>query len=91
MFSKQKGELSNSQRQAIIKLLEKNDRDRRFIKNWRPISLLNIDIKIFNKALASKLKKCLPTIIKSDQTAYVAGRFIGESARQISDILELSK
>ena len=92
MLSKQKGELSStSQRQAIIKLLEKGDRDKRFLKNWQPISLLNIDVKLLNKALASKLRNTLPSIIKSDQTAYVKGRFIGESARQISDILEVTK
>ena len=39
MEAKVKKELSASQRQAIIKLLEKMDKDRRFIKNWRPISL----------------------------------------------------
>ena len=88
-FSNQ--ELSTSQRQAIIKLLEKKDRDRRYIKNWRPISLLNIDVKLLNKTLASKLKQVLPAIIHSDQTAYVSGRFIGESTRLISDILETTK
>ena len=40
------------------------------------------------KALASKIKPVLSSIIKSDQTAYVNGRFIGESARLISDIIE---
>ena len=34
--------LSTSQRQAIIKIIEKKDKDKRFIKNWRPISLLNV-------------------------------------------------
>ena len=42
-------ELSISQRQAVIKLLEKKDRDKRLIKNWRPISLLNTDLKAFQK------------------------------------------
>ena len=28
------GELSTSQKPAIIKLIEKKDRDKRFIKNW---------------------------------------------------------
>ena len=91
MLSKQKGELSSSQRQAVIKLLEKKDREKRFLKNWRPISLLNIDVKLLNKSVAYKLRKTFPSIIKSDQTAYVPGRFIGESARQISDILEVTK
>ena len=91
MEAKVKKELSSSQRQAIIKLLEKLDKDRRFIKNWRPISLLNIDVKILNKALAKKLKKVLSTIVNANQTAYVEGRFIGEATRLISDILEVSK
>ena len=30
------GELSISQKQAVIKLIEIKDRDQRFIKNWRP-------------------------------------------------------
>ena len=35
--AKEKGQLSISQRQAVIKLIEKKDRDKRYIKNWRPI------------------------------------------------------
>ena len=89
-YSFQVGKLSISQRQAIIKLLEKRDKDKRFISNWRPISLLNVDTKIISKCLAARLIPILPTIISSDQTAYVSGRFIGESTRLISDILEVS-
>ena len=55
--AKEKGILSTSQRQAIIKLIEKKDRDKRFIQNWRPISLLNGDLKIISKALSEKLQK----------------------------------
>ena len=82
--------LSSSQRQAIIKLLEKREKDKRFINNWRPISLLNVDTKIISKAIANKLKSILPSIISHDQTAYVKGRFICESTRLISDILEIT-
>ena len=82
--------LSISQRQAAIKLIEKKDRDKRYIKNWKPVSLLNVDKKIFPKATSNKLKAVLPTLISSEQTAYVKNRFIGESGKLISDVIELS-
>ena len=75
--------------QAVIKFIEKNDRDKRQIKNWRRISLINVDVKIISKAQAAKLKKTFPKIISSNQTAYVNKRCISESGRQISDIIEV--
>ena len=80
--------LGSSQRQAVIKLSTKKDKDKKFIENWRPISLLKVDTKILSKVLASRLKPTLPSIISHDQTAYVPGRFIGESVRLVSDIIE---
>ena len=85
------GELSASQKQAVIALIEKKDRDKQYIKNWRPISLLNVDAKIISKILATRLKKVISQLISSDQTAYVSGRFIGESVRLTSDVLEYMK
>ena len=41
--------------EAIIKLIEKKDRDKRFVQNCRPMSLLNADLKIISKALSEKL------------------------------------
>ena len=83
------GELSISQRQAIIKLIEKKERDKKFVKNWRPISLLNVDLKIIFKVLATRFKKVISSLISSNQIAYVNGRFISEGGRLISDILEI--
>ena len=90
MQAQSSGQLSASQRQAIIRLIEKKDKDKKLIKNWRPISLLNTDLKIVSRALAKRLKCVLPTLISSNQTAYVKDRFIGEGARLISDILEVT-
>ena len=85
-----KDELSSSQKQAVIKLIEKLDRDKRFIKNWRPISLLNVDTKIISKVLSGRIKEVLSSLISSNQTAYVDGQIISESGRLISDILEIT-
>ena len=68
--------------------MEKKDKDKRLIKNWRPISLLNVDAKIISKVLATRLKKVISFLVTSDQTAHIPRRFIGESVRLISDILD---
>ena len=87
-YTFEKGELSVSQKQAAITLIEEKDRDKRFIKNWRSISLLNVDVKIASKALANRVKKVISKLITVDHTAYVKGRFIGESIRVINDLIE---
>ena len=48
------GQLSSIQRQAVIVLIEKKDKDKRFLRNWRPISLINVDAKIASKAISFK-------------------------------------
>ena len=51
--------ISNSQKQVVIRLIEKKDQDKRYIQNWRPLSLLNTDVKNASKALAQRLRKRL--------------------------------
>ena len=87
-YSWEVGELSTSQKQGVITLLEKKGKDKCYIQNWRPISLLNVDAKLVFKVLATRLEKVTDKVIRPDQTAYIPGRFIGESIRLISDILE---
>ena len=71
------GELANSQKQGIIKLIEKKSKDKRYIANWRPISLLSVDVKIASKAITLRLEKVLSDLISADQYAYVmAGTFL---------------
>ena len=52
--------------------------------------MLNTDGKILSKALAQLLKKTLPFPIPANQSAYVDGRFISESGRLVSNLLEIS-
>ena len=56
--------------------------------NFRPISLLNVDLKILSHVLAQRLKKILSKLINEDQTGYIKNRFIGFNLRQIQDIID---
>ena len=57
--------MSSSQRQAIITLIEKKGKDRNYLKNWKPISLTNVDAKIASKVIAARIIPVLPEIVTS--------------------------
>ena len=68
--------------------MKKKDKDKRLIKNWRPISLLKVDTKLVSKGLAERLKTAFPSLISSDQTTYLNSRFISDIF-DVSDLLKL--
>jgi hypothetical protein len=58
----------------IILLYKK--KDPRDVRNYRPITLLNLHYKILAKILVSRLKEVIETIISEEQTGFVPGRVI---------------
>ena len=58
------------------------------LENYRPISLLNVDLKLLSYALYQRLKKILPKRINEEQTGYLQNRFIGFNHKQIQDIID---
>ena len=51
--------------------------------------MLNVDLKILPKILANCIKKYLPFLVSSNQTAYVA-RFMSAGRRPFSNILQVT-
>ena len=86
-FSFRKGTLSDSQRRGVLHLLYKKD-DPLLLKNWRPISLLNIDYKIATKSLLNRLHKVLPLILSKDQTCGVPDCCIFENLFLMRDTID---
>ena len=86
-FSKERGILSEHQRIGVITLLPKGKKDKRQLKNWRPITLLNTLYKIISGAIATRVKKVLPHIINEDQKGFVDGRYGGEVTRMLYDTI----
>jgi hypothetical protein len=52
--------------------------DLRDLRNWRPISLINCDAKVFTRLLNARLKPVLSTRISSQQLGFMPGRFIAD-------------
>ncbi|MCG7875526.1 MAG: reverse transcriptase domain-containing protein [Candidatus Thiodiazotropha endolucinida] len=87
-YSYETGSLTDLQKQSIITLIPKPDKDLTTLDSWRPISLLNVDYKIATKALANRVKNVLNKIIDSSQTGFIKGRYIGENIRLLFEIIE---
>ncbi|XP_062396829.1 LINE-1 retrotransposable element ORF2 protein isoform X1 [Sardina pilchardus] len=82
-----KGEIPNSWREATISVIPKGGKDKLNCSNYRPISVLNIDYKIFASIIAKRLEKVLPTIINIDQTGFVMTRQTHDNIRRSLQII----
>ena len=85
------GELSVTQKEGIITCIPKGNKDKQFLKNWRPISLLNVTYKIASACIANRIKKFLPYLINEDQTGFIKGRYIGENTRNLYDLFHYTE
>lgn len=83
-----RGELPPTLRQGLIKLIPKPKKDKLSIENWRPISLLNIDAKLFAMIFAKRLKLGLEDIIDEEQSGFMPGRNICNNIRLVLDMID---
>jgi hypothetical protein len=67
------GTLTNSFYEANITHTPKPDKDTSKKENYRPITLININAKIFNKIMANKSNNIIRKIIHYDQVGFIPG------------------
>ena len=56
---------------------------------YRPVALLNKDIKLLSKILAFRLEKVLPSLIREDQTGFIKGRSSSFNVRRLLHIINI--
>ncbi|KAK3204582.1 hypothetical protein Dsin_018628 [Dipteronia sinensis] len=57
------------------------------MEDFRPISCCNTLYKIIAKIITNRIKPCLPDIISSSQSAFVAGRSIGDNILLMQELM----
>ena len=59
--------------EILITLRPKPDIDNTKRENYRPISLVNIDVKIINKILANRIQQHIKKLIQHDKVGFIPG------------------
>ncbi|KAM9330149.1 uncharacterized protein PAF06_009885 [Gastrophryne carolinensis] len=73
---------------ADICMIPKPDKDSLSIPNYRPISLINTDVKLLAKVLATRPNTFLESLIHRDQVGFVPSRQAGDNVRRVAHLVQ---
>uniref|UniRef100_A0A8C8E244 Reverse transcriptase domain-containing protein n=1 Tax=Oryzias sinensis TaxID=183150 RepID=A0A8C8E244_9TELE len=76
---------------ATIVVIHKEGKDSTDCNSYRPLSMLNGDLRILTAILAKRLNKIITQIIHPDQTGFIAGRHYGNNLRRLLNIISHQK
>ena len=73
---------------GVISLMEKPNKNTLVLDSWRPLSMLNLDTKIYSKILANRLYTVTDKIIHHDQVGFQKNRYIGQNLMDLTTLIE---
>lgn len=73
---------------SVISVIHKEGKNPEDCSSYRPISLLNVDQKLFTAIMANRLTDILPNLIHFDQTGFVKDRVLGDNIRKTINIID---
>lgn len=79
--------LPSSLTQAHITVFLKPDKDALDCSSYRPISLINVDVKMLSEILASRIEHIIPDIISQDQMGFIKGRHSFINIRKLLNVV----
>ena len=74
--------------EAIISVIPKPGRDKELCGSYRPISILNVDYKIYTKIIARRLANIADELLEEDQTGFIINRQTHDNVRRVIHIVD---
>lgn len=74
---------------AYIAVISKPDKNLEDVGNYRPISLINCNVKILTKILANRTASFINTYINKDQVGFIPGRQGPDQIRRAIDVVSI--
>ena len=84
------GNIPGQLKLAVINLIPKANKDTRFLKSMRPISILENDYKIIEKLIANRLEQTLDHILHVDQKGFRKNYRMTSNIRKAFDIIQFA-
>ena len=76
---------------GVLTLLYKGKGERCLRENWRPLTMMNLDYKIYAKCISRRLQKIIGKLVHFDQTCSVPGRKIQDSILHVLNVIAFAE
>lgn len=80
-----------SWKDAVISIIPKEGKDKLECGSYRPLSILNVDYRLFTSIMSRRMEEFLPNLINQDQSGFIRQRQTQDNIRRTLQVMNYIK